>query len=287
MSHLAARIIAAASTLLAGLLMPVRGSAQLAENLSQQERCARYAEESLHQVHRAREMNCDDGGPRWLADYDAHYAWCLSQDTSTLQDELEFRDNELVRCETGRKKGEVKAAPPPTMAPLDEARMMEGALEVVPPAELSASARCQAYTLTAVAQQRQNELERCGYTGSAWSADANMHRAWCADQVPATLDGETRARTAALQSCLGSEPAVGGNARCTAYAASAVDQATTQQTHNCNFSGARWSTDFLLHYRWCLKQRATQPEDHQAARNRQLADCGVSATPIPIPIISP
>lgn len=257
-------------------------AAQLAPPMSLEERCARYSEETLYQVEQARRLGCARSGTRWSTDYDLHHSWCLGQEPAALDSELVLRRKELDRCEAAGKSGDAQAAPPPSTLPLDKVQMMEGTLQVVPPA--GADARCEAYALTAVAQQRQNEEQGCGQAGLPWNADADVHRVWCVHQEQATLDGETRARTAALRTCLrGREPAVGGDGRCTGYAATAVHQAALSDAHGCGLYGARWTPDFLLHYRWCIEQRGAEPDAETAERNRLLAGCGVPATPINIP----
>lgn len=144
--------------------------------------------------------------------------------------------------------------------------------------------RCEGYALTAAAQIRQNHEQQCGFSGPRWSADTQVHRAWCASQSVETLAAETRGRVAQLRSCLrGRESAVGDDARCTQYAADAVYAVGLQSAHACGHSGARWSADFLLHYRWCHKQAGAEPESEALERGRLLTQCGVAVPQILVP----
>lgn len=167
------------------------------------------------------------------------------------------------------------AAPAPSTAPPAAA---PGGLQPIDGTDAIASAgipACEEYTLTALAQARQSRERGCGFAGPRWDSDDAAHRAWCGGQPTAVLESETRARTGDLERCLaGRETAVGADARCTLYAATATHQASLNRTWACGGTGPRWSDDYLLHYRWCTAQRGDEPDREARAREQLLAQCG-------------
>jgi hypothetical protein len=126
---------------------------------------------------------------------------------------------------------------------------------------------CDAYAAKAIQQHQQSQSLGCGFTGGAWSSDANAHRNWC--RLPtvnmANLVTEDNARTAALAACLQLAAA------CDQYAALAVEQSKMAQ--GCGFSGAAWHNDAGVHRAWCMTAAAAAAEHETTARNAAIMSC--------------
>jgi hypothetical protein len=75
------------------------------------------------------------------------------------------------------------------------------ALMVAPPAALAQASSCGWYADTAIKQQQQNELRKCGFSGPEWSADRQAHLAWCATQSPDNWKAQAQNRERKLAGC--------------------------------------------------------------------------------------
>jgi hypothetical protein len=60
---------------------------------------------------------------------------------------------------------------------------------------------CGWYADTAIKQQQQNELRKCGFTGPEWNADRQSHLSWCATQSPDSWKAQAQNRERKLASC--------------------------------------------------------------------------------------
>lgn len=230
------------------------------------ERCERYADEAVALVQRARGLGCGFSGPRWSEDRLLHHDWCLRQQAAAIDGEARAREDELGRCERRLQGAQATAEAP------ERLEMMEGQLTIAG----SGAKDCELYAITAVAQERQNRERGCRFVGPEWNPDARSHRTWCERQSSDVLAAETKTRGIDLERCLaGRETAVGTNDRCTTYAAVAVLQDQLNQRQGCGHAGARWSSDFLLHYHWCDGQPPAIPDGETAERRRLLTQCGV------------
>ena len=64
-----------------------------------QAQCDRYARNAVAQVQRSVSQRCGFSGPRWSADYGAHYQWCLRVPAGASNSEAMARENDLnARC---------------------------------------------------------------------------------------------------------------------------------------------------------------------------------------------
>lgn len=68
-------------------------------------------------------------------------------------------------------------------------------------AEVSAQANCSWYAETALKQQQQNEKNKCGFTGEAWSSDLKAHIAWCSSVSPEVWKKAAQDREQDLLNC--------------------------------------------------------------------------------------
>ncbi len=78
-----------------------------------------------------------------------------------------------------------------------------------PRAAMAQASSCGWYADTAIKQQQQNELRKCGFAGPEWSADRQAHLTWCGDAEPRQLEGpgpEPRAQARRLQTLIESGP---------------------------------------------------------------------------------
>lgn len=68
------------------------------------------------------------------------------------------------------------------------------------PASAQASS-CGWYADTAIKQQQQNDLRKCGFAGPEWSADRQAHLTWCATQSPDSWKAQAQNRERKLAGC--------------------------------------------------------------------------------------
>jgi hypothetical protein len=67
---------------------------------------------------------------------------------------------------------------------------------------LPAAADCDWYAKTALKQQQENEVKKCGFTGPSWSTDLQAHIKWCATTSPDLWKAEAAKREQMLtQGC--------------------------------------------------------------------------------------
>lgn len=136
-----------------------------------------------------------------------------------------------------------------------------------------ANLNCDAYAGAAAAQNQQNEIFKCGFSGSAWSSDFNAHRQWCL--APATkmqnLTAEDNARKQALVQC--AEKAKLDQAACLVFAKKAMIAVDGAAKRACGFGGNRWLVDYGAHFNWCLSASPEARDQENQARTLQLQGC--------------
>ena len=64
-----------------------------------------------------------------------------------------------------------------------------------------AESNCDWYAKTALKQQQQNQDNKCGFSGPAWSTDHQAHITWCATAGFDLLKLETQKRDQQLTAC--------------------------------------------------------------------------------------
>jgi hypothetical protein len=75
------------------------------------------------------------------------------------------------------------------------------AAAVLPHAALAQAAACNWYADTALKQQQQNQLKKCGFKGPEWHFDRQAHLTWCATQTPDKWKAEAQRRAQLLSGC--------------------------------------------------------------------------------------
>jgi hypothetical protein len=87
-----------------------------------------------------------------------------------------------------------------TVAPL---LLLAGlALLLAAPRDAAAqAANCAWYADTAIKQQQQNELRKCGFAGPEWNTDRQAHLAWCTTQSPDSWKAQAQNRERKLAGC--------------------------------------------------------------------------------------
>jgi hypothetical protein len=83
------------------------------------------------------------------------------------------------------------------LAPLAGLALMLAA----PRAAMAQASSCSWYADTAIKQQQQNELRKCGFTGPEWNADRQAHLTWCATQSPDSWRAQAQNRERKLAGC--------------------------------------------------------------------------------------
>ena len=141
------------------------------------------------------------------------------------------------------------------------------------PAVADANLNCSAYAGAAVAENKQNMAQNCGFTGSGWSNDFNAHASWCS--LPSTkmadLVAQDKARQQALTQC--ANKAVQAEKACQDYAQKAVGAIAAANGMGCGFSGGRWTGAYAAHFNWCLTAPQSARDQETAARTNQLDGC--------------
>lgn len=65
----------------------------------------------------------------------------------------------------------------------------------------NAQANCDTYGKLALQQQKENEAEKCGFTGPEWSPDLKAHMAWCGGVGPDQWKVQLQTRAQQLAAC--------------------------------------------------------------------------------------
>ena len=74
-------------------------------------------------------------------------------------------------------------------------------LLAVPRDAAAQAANCAWYADTAIKQQQQNELRKCGLAGPEWNTDRQAHLAWCTTQSPDSWKAQAQNRERKLAGC--------------------------------------------------------------------------------------
>jgi hypothetical protein len=69
------------------------------------------------------------------------------------------------------------------------------------PAAANAQANCETYGKLALQQQKDNEANKCGFTGPDWSTDLKGHVEWCSKVGPDKWKEQIQSRNQALAGC--------------------------------------------------------------------------------------
>ena len=68
-------------------------------------------------------------------------------------------------------------------------------------ASMASADGCDTYGKRALTQQKENESNKCGLSGSEWSSDLKAHMSWCAGVSPQEWQSMLQKRKQALAEC--------------------------------------------------------------------------------------
>ena len=128
---------------------------------------------------------------------------------------------------------------------------------------------CGAYAAAAIAQNDQNKMQGCGFSGPAWQSNFNAHYNWCQGVTMADLTKEDNARKNQLKSCSGS----GMQQKCQGYANTALMQQQLNLAKSCGYKGAAWHGNYGVHFNWCMKASNAATAKETNARAGLLSTC--------------
>jgi hypothetical protein len=78
--------------------------------------------------------------------------------------------------------------------------MLSAQAAVLVPAA-NAQANCETYGKLALQQQKENESNKCGFSGPEWSSDLKAHVAWCSGVGPDEWKVQLKNREQELAAC--------------------------------------------------------------------------------------
>jgi hypothetical protein len=136
----------------------------------------------------------------------------------------------------------------------------------------AALAKCKHYNCDSYANDavwRYNETKKlgCNYTGPQWSPDHNYHYNWCMKGNNISfIEAERNARKIKHIECI-----------CKDYSKTAISQSQENKQKGCGFTGPEWSSDYNIHFKWCMKVNDSTREKEQDAREANLSKCNKCA----------
>ncbi len=272
--------------------------------------CADYAKRAILASNQNLSQGCRLTGPRWNADFQGHYSWCMGVDRRASQDETDARAADVARCtvsatnETGPKcdhyvrvstvqiesarKARCDLRADDRLWSGDAARMKD-ACQRAPGRVLNsdiaerervlsacfgsagqAELSCGAYADGAIKQVLQANANECGFSGRSWTSSRAQHLQWCLDANPAARKAEADTRVSQLAAC---SLQVAKRKTCDDYAQSAMQQAQTNDSQNCGFAGPNWSRYSDDHAAFCMQATAAALGSETAKRDAALQQC--------------
>lgn len=196
--------------------------------------CQRYAQAAVDSFTQSQSQRCGFSGPRWNADRDAEYRWCLTVPASRANFETTARANQLRVC-----RHEPKAR------------------------------SCNEYAINAVSRQKSNLSGRCRFSGPRWNDNYDIQLAWCMKARPEAVKFESNVQFAMLGVCSRQQPFL----RCDGYAKRAVAQAREARARRCGFTGNRWGDFYEGHLSWCIGVSEQFANSETRAREGPLSQC--------------
>jgi hypothetical protein len=246
--------------------------------------CPDYANKAVAQNKENIANTCGFTGGRWSNDFAGHVQWCMTVGVGDRWKEHDARKDALAQCASKAQLApELKPFKPLEVKPLPGKKVLEptppkpkvSTPQLLPLQKVLepqvGSQVCSAYAGQAVAQQDNNAMMNCGFTGGRWSNDFDGHFRWCQNATSTDLKREHDARRDELAQCA-QKPKLEQQA-CQAYASEAVAQQKANARRGCGLGGGAWSEDFAAHFGWCLTADAGARASAMNARNQQLAGC--------------
>ncbi len=288
----------------------VKPPAAVAEIGGKQGFCAGYAKGAIAASSQNLSQGCRLTGPRWAADFQAHYGWCMGVDRRTSQTEIDARTADLARCtvsaadESGPKCDHYVRVSSVQIESARKARCDVGgndrlwsgdavslkevcqraprrvlnsdidARETVLAACFANAGQveqaCNSYADTAVKLVQQATVNECGLSGRTWTSSRVQHLQWCLDASPAARKSEADARTQQVAACT---LQVARRKACNDYAESAKQQAQNNDAQNCGFAGPNWSRYADDHAAFCMQATPAVLSGETAKRDAALKQC--------------
>ena len=272
--------------------------------------CADYAKRAIVANNQNLSQGCRLGGPRWNADFQGHYSWCMGVDRRASQNETDARSADIARCtvsatdQTGPKcdhyvrvsmvqidsarKARCDLGLNDRLWSGDAARLKEACQRApgrVPASDIADRERvlvacfatagqseqaCGSYADTAVKQVQQATVNECGFSGRTWTSSRVQQLQWCLDASPAARKSEADARVTQLAAC---SLQVAKRKTCDDYAQSAMQQAQTNDSQTCGFAGPNWSRYADDHVAFCMQANTALLGSETAKRDAALQQC--------------
>jgi hypothetical protein len=126
---------------------------------------------------------------------------------------------------------------------------------------------CRQYANNAVSQHRQNLQHKCGYGGPRWQDNFDNHYNWCLTASIKRTKAEDKSRQNDVETCRRI------NARCRAYASTAVAQHRQNLSMGCGYGGPAWQENYNNHYNWCRGETRRITDRETQGRTQALRDC--------------
>jgi hypothetical protein len=208
--------------------------------------CRDYAQRAVAQNQENSSLRCGLSGSRWGFGYDAYYNFCANNPDNLWQSARRARDSELERCKAriAARRDDGVIAPD---VDVDLGDLFNG----------NGRDRqfCRNYAEQSVLQAGEARRLDCGFSGSRWSSSRVRQARLCEDIGPREAAQLLRSRARQLDTCRADSGDGFGRAEaglnCRAYARQSVQQARAARRLDCGYRGARWTTNFRAHLRWC------------------------------------
>jgi hypothetical protein len=232
--------------------------------------CRDYANRALAQNAENRSLGCGLSGSRWGFGYDAYFNYCAGNPDSEWQSARSARDRELELCKTRLANRQQDDRPTIELPDVD---VDLGDL-------FNRGVRDERFCRTFAAQSiRQVEEARrldCGFGGTRWSPSRVRQARLCEDIGPRAAAQLLNARSAQLDRCRAAAGGCGfaGDVNgCAGYAQESVRQARIARQLGCGYGGARWTTSYRAHLRWCQTAPRREVMAELRIRERFLDRC--------------
>ena len=193
------------------------------ERETQEILCAKFADHAVESQERNLAERCGYRGRHWHAKFSRHYRRCLRMKPAKRRALHTEMGDQVDRCVT-------LAARTTKLA-------------------------CNHFARVAVAQNKTNIDNDCGYRGEKWGRRPATHVQRCRSTPRAVRFDEFVHRETHLVRCL----ARGGgavNAECQRFAATLVAMQVKNRKNRCGIEGVQWHGDASRHYQSCLKRDA-------------------------------
>ncbi len=232
--------------------------------------CRDYASRAIAQNNENRSLGCGLTGSRWGFSYEAYYNFCAGNPDAAWQSARSARDREIEQCKTelaARRSDDRPAIEIPDVD-VDLGDLFNGGVHD--------ERFCRTFAAQSVLQVEEARRLDCGFGGSRWSPSRVRQARLCEDIGPRAAAQLLNARSRQLDRCrveAGGGGAAGGLGDCAAYAQESVRQARISQRLGCGYGGARWTTSYRAHLRWCQTAPRREVMAELRIRERFLDRC--------------